>query len=286
MLPTSQLVPTGFSVAVIFAWGTSDFVGGYAVRRADAFRFTTIVNASGGLLVAALALLNHSAFPTRSSAEWALAAGLMAGISLAAFYRALATGGMGLTAPVAAILGAAIPAVVGIVTQGLPGRLRTAGFLLAVAGMWLISRPEGQARPQGLGLAVVAGIGFAGFFLCLKQSGGGSALWIAALSRACSFVVTGAVVLFRRNFQGVIAQSVTPAGAGMGILAGFIDVTGSVLFIRAAQTGRLDAAVVISSLYPAITVLLARFFLKERFTRWKTLGMLAALLAVPLIAMQ
>ncbi len=70
----------------------------------------------------------------------------------------------------------------------------------------------------------------------------------------------------------------------MGIVAGILDISGSVLFIRATQTGRLDAAVVISSLYPAMTVLLARLFLKEHFTRWKLVGMFAALLAVPLIA--
>lgn len=286
MVPTPQLVPTGYSVAAAFAWGTSDFIGGYAVRRADAFLFTTIAHASGALLVVSLALLNRSAFPAGTSVEWALGAGFLAGLSLAIFYRALATGRMGLTAPVAAILGAAIPAIVGILTQGLPGRVRIAGFLLAVAGMWLISRSEDHGRPQGLGLAVLAGIGFAGFYLCLKQAGSGSALWIAALARVCSFAVTGAVVLFRRNFRGITFRTITPAGAGLGVFAGFIDVSGSVLFIRAAQTGRLDAAVVISSLYPAVTVLFARLLLKERFTRWKTLGILAALLAVPLIAMQ
>jgi drug/metabolite transporter (DMT)-like permease len=70
------------------------------------------------------------------------------------------------------------------------------------------------------------------------------------------------------------------------MLAGCLDVSGSALFVRASQTGRLDAAVVLTSLYPAVTVLLAHFFLKEHFTRWKTAGILAALLAVPMIAMQ
>jgi drug/metabolite transporter (DMT)-like permease len=75
-----------------------------------------------------------------------------------------------------------------------------------------------------------------------------------------------------------------PLGFGVALLAGCIDVTGTFLFVRASQMGRLDTAVILSSLYPALTVLLARMFLGEHFTRWKTVGMVAALLAVPLIA--
>ncbi len=74
--------------------------------------------------------------------------------------------------------------------------------------------------------------------------------------------------------------------ATIAIFAGCLDVTGTALFIRANQTGRLDSVVVLSSLYPALTVLLARFFLKEQFTYWKTAGILAAVAAVPLIALQ
>jgi uncharacterized membrane protein len=226
----SSLVPAGFSLGAFLLWGTSDFVGGYAVRRADAFLFTAITHASGGLLMLALARLDHSPFPNRNSAEWALAAGVFAGLSLAIFYRALAAGKMGLTAPVSAVLGAAIAAGVGMATEGPPGAAAT--------------------------------------------------LWIAGLSRTCSFVVTVAVLVLRRHFGQIDLQEI-----GLGMLAGVVDVSGSVLFVRATQTGRLDSAVVISSLYPAVTVLLARLILRERFTRWKVIGMLAALLAVPMIAL-
>ena len=99
------------------------------------------------------------------------------------------------------------------------------------------------------------------------------------LSRLGSLVLTGVIVLLGRNFR-----QITRPGVGFGVLAGCLDVTGSALFVRASQTGRLDTAVVLSSLYPAVTVLLARLLLKERFTRWKALGMVAALLAVPMIA--
>ena len=276
-----QLAPVGLSLTATLAWGFSDFVGGYACRRANAFLLTTITHVSGTLLMLVLALLLKAPFPGKNSLLWAMAAGLLGGTALAAFYRALASGNMGLTAPVGAVLGAAIPTVVDIFIEGVPSPVRMVGYVLAGVGIWFISRTEGPAgRPQGIGLAVVAGIGFAGYFLCIKHAGSGSVFWIAAASRAVSFVATGAIVLAARQFRPMDAT-----GVAWGLLAGLLDVTGSAFFIHASQTGRLDAAVMISSLYPAMTVLLARFFLKEHFSRWRLVGLLAALLAVPLIAL-
>jgi drug/metabolite transporter (DMT)-like permease len=278
MVLSPQFLPASFSLAAVFVWGTSDFLGGYASRRSNAFVFTSIVHASGLLLMLGIAVACHSPFPARSGIAWALAAGFSGGAGLAIFYRALASGRMGLTAPVAAVLSAAIPTVFGMFTEGVPRVVQIAGFVLAAAGIWLISRPEDGSRPEGIGAAVFAGVAFAGFYLFMKQAGNDSAIWLSAISRVAAVSLTGAIVLLGRYRQ------ITPQGVGLGIVAGILDISGSVMFIRAAQTGRLDAAVVISSLYPAITVLLARVFLKEHFTRWKLVGMFAALLAVPLIA--
>jgi drug/metabolite transporter (DMT)-like permease len=261
-------------------WGSADFAGGYAVRRANAFLFTAVAHGCGGIFVLLVALLTHSSFPSRSGAAWALAAGLLGGLTVVFFYRALAAGKMGLTAPLAAVLGAAIPAGIGIATEGLPGIAPLLGFLLAGTGIWLIARPEDGVRPDGFGLAVFSGVGFAGFFLCIRQAGSGSALWIAALSRASAFIVTGAVVLLRREVHAQLPK------LNLAIVTGCLDVSGTILFIRAAQSGRLDTVVVVSSLYPAVTVLLASVILRERFTRWKAIGMFVALLAVPMIALQ
>jgi drug/metabolite transporter (DMT)-like permease len=187
---------------------------------------------------------------------------------------------MGLVAPVAAVLGAAIPTIVTAFAAAFPGYRHVLGFILAGIGVWLISRIEGSAgRPEGIGMAVLAGIGFAGFYLCIHRAGNASALWVAACSRFASLLVTGAFVLFGRHLRAVPAPVLTIA-----LLAGILDITGSIVFIRAAQIGRLDAAVVLSSLYPAVTVVLARVFLHEHFSRARTLGMVAALIAVPMIA--
>jgi len=258
----------------------SDFVGGYASRRANAILLTTITHLSGTCLMLLLALLFHSSFPGNGSAGWAMAAGFLGGTALAVFYRALSAGNMGLTAPVGAVLGAAIPTIVDAFLEGMPGPIRMAGFALAGVGIWLISRSEGSTgRPEGIGLAALAGIGFAGYFLCIRQAGNGSALWLAAISRAMSLSATGAIVLLTRQFRPMDAT-----GIRWGILAGLLDVSGSAFFIQASQKGRLDTAVMVSSLYPAFTVLLARIFLREQFTRWRVAGLVAALLAVPMIA--
>ena len=126
---------------------------------------------------------------------------------------------------------------------------------------------------------MIAGTGFAGFYLCVRQAGDGSPVWIALFTRTGGLLVTGTIVMAQREFRDI-----TAAGVRWGLLTGSIDSIGTILFVRASQTGRLDEAVVISSLYPAVTVLLARIFLKEHFTRWRFVGLLAALAAVPMIA--
>lgn len=279
MILPSLSASTSFSLAAVFSWGTSDFVGGYAARRTNAFLLTAIAHISGLLLMTGVALASNSPFPSRTAVAWALMGGLSGGGALAIFYRALAAGRMGLTAPVAAVLGAAIPTVFGMFREGLPQAVQVVGFALAAAGIWLISRTEDDSPTQGIGMAALAGIGFAGFYLCTKQAGDGSAVWIAATSKVASFTLTGLMVLIGRGTREIDFR-----GIAFGVLAGCLDIIGSVLFIRASQTGRLDAAVVLSSLYPAVTVLLARLILREHFTRWKALGMVSALLAVPMIA--
>jgi drug/metabolite transporter (DMT)-like permease len=287
LAPAEQLVPVGFSLAAVLCWGTSDFTGGYASRRSDAFIVTLLSHAGGFVLMLSLALLTHAPYPSSSSRNWALLAGALGGTALAIFYRTLASGDMGITAPVAAVLGAAIPAAFAMITQGLPGAFSIAGFVLAGIGIWLISRPDGSARSySGISMAAIAGVGFAGFFICIDRAGNSSALWSAVHSRVASLVIVAAIVLFRWGWFRQRPTDLQPAGAALALFAGCLDVSGTALFIRAEQTGRLDTAVVLSSLYPVITVVLARVVLHEQFTRWKTVGIFAALLAVPLIALQ
>ena len=319
MLPSTlmsaapQFAPAACSLAAVFIWGTSDFTGGYASRRANAFVFTAFSHLCALVLMVVLALAQHAPFPSRTSILWALLAGGIGGFSLAIFYRALAEGKMGLTAPIAALLGAAIPTLADIAIEGAPHAWTFAGFALAIVAIWLITRAEPVRKPEpddklkvwgrallpvptqpcdqiddeektgavpkGVAIAALAGVGFAAFYLCIRQAGAGSPLWIAAVSRLASFIVTAVAVMA----TGAPIRLDLPRAA-MAAVAGSFDITGSALFIFASQHGRLDEAVVISSLYPAVTVILARLVLKEHFSRWRFIGLLAALAAVPMIA--
>jgi drug/metabolite transporter (DMT)-like permease len=239
-----------------------------------------IAHLTGAVLMVALALLWHDPTLTWRALWWCLGAGLFSGVALASFYRALAIGKMGLNAPVAAVLTGVLPVVASIRTEGWPHALQFAGFALAFVAIWLIAKPEGAAgRPEGLGLAILAGFGFSAFLLLLRLSHASGVFWPVAACRVSSVTVLSLLVFSRfterkpRNGSFLIAAS-----------AGCLDSLGSTFFLLAAQRGRLDVAAVISSLYPAGTVLLARFLLKEHLTRVQILGMTAALIAVPLIA--
>ena len=279
MALSPQFASASYAMGAVFTWGVSDFLGGYVARRFQAFFLAALGHLSGTALMVTIALAAHEPFPPHSHLIWAAAAGIAGGVSLAFFYQALSQGNMGIAAPVAAVLSAGIPTIVGMWRESFPGYAPCAGFALALLGIWLVSRPEGAARPKGMALAIAAGLGFALFYIFIKKTGSGDAFWIAAIARTASFVITGTITLAGRRFSPFYW-----GGLWLGLLAGGIDVSGTAFFVRASQTGRLDTAVVLSSLYPAITVLLARIFLHEKFTRWKLVGILAALVAIPMIA--
>jgi len=311
-----QFAPAACSLGAVFIWGASDFAGGYASRRANAFVFTAASHVFALVLMLGIALAQDAPFPSRTATLWALLAGGIGGFSLAFFYRALAEGKMGLTAPIAALLSAAIPTLADIAMEGAPHAWTFAGFALAIVAIWLITRAEPAQKPRSevepppdsaesltpdaaaaappedaydeektglppraVAVAALAGVGFAAFYLCIRQAGAGSPLWISAISRAASFLTTAiAVIVTRAPIRLDLPRT------AMAAVAGSFDITGSALFIFASQHGRLDEAVVISSLYPAVTVIMARLILKEHFSRWRFVGLLAALAAVPLIA--
>ena len=279
---TTNLLTAGFSLLAVFSWGTSDFLGGLAARTSEVYLLTALTHASGLVAVTLAALLTHAPLPSHAAMGWGLASGICGGISLAIFYRALSSGRMGLNAPVAAVLGAAIPVGVAFSLEGMPHPVQIAGFVLAAVGIWFISKPDHlSGRPEGLWLAVIAGLGFAGFFICVHQAGEASALWVAAFSKCASVALVGAIA-----FGKALKNRPERRRLWLGLISGVLDVSGTVFFIRASQVGRLDVSVVLCSLYPAVTVLLARAFLKERFTMLRATGIAAAVLAMPMIALK
>jgi drug/metabolite transporter (DMT)-like permease len=267
-----------FALAASVSFGIADFCGGVAAKRARVFGVLTAARLCGLVIMIAAALVTGERAPSWHALAWACAAGLIGGVALPAFYRALAVGKMGIGAPVTAVLTVAVPVVVAAFTEGLPRPVQAAGLLLAVTALWLISRPDAKVRSDGLGLALLAGLGFGSFLVCIHQAGADSVYWPMAAALASSFLVSALILAAQGgSLPGRSAMNVV-------IVAGALDSCGNVLFVLASKYGRLDVAAILSSLYPAVTVILAWLFLKEQITRLQTAGMTAALIAVPLIA--
>ncbi len=274
------LAAVGFGLAASLSWGTSDFSGGLATKRTPVFGVMAVSYGVGLVLLVALALVRAEPVGRLADLTWAAAAGVSGGLGLAAQYRALAVGRMGIAAPVAAVLGAAIPVVFSAAAEGLPGPMQLGGFALAILGVWLISRPSSLGgHPDGLGLALVAGFGFGLFFVLMDQVSDGAVFWPLVSARGCSLVIMLILALSSRR-----AWLPTRRALPVVLLAGVLDVGGNTFFLLASQAGRLDVASVLSSLYPAVTVLLARFVLDEHVSRVQAAGVTAALIAIPLIA--
>jgi drug/metabolite transporter (DMT)-like permease len=227
-----------------------------------------------------LAILTGEPIPSHAALFWGAMAGFIGGFGLVCLYRALAIGQMGINAPVAAVITGALPVIYGIWSEGYPARIQFIGFALALVAIWLVAMPSGEiGRPKGIGLAICAGIGFGGYLICSRQAATEAVFWPLVAARAASILEMLVVVVASR--QGwAPSRKLLP----WMIFAGIFDSFGNMFFMYAVRHGRLDVATVLSSLYPASTVLLARFLLKEKVSRLQTSGMIAALVAVPLIA--
>jgi drug/metabolite transporter (DMT)-like permease len=187
---------------------------------------------------------------------------------------------MGINAPITAVLAAALPVIFSAFALGLPRPLQVAGFGLALLAVALISRPERvTGRPAGLGLALLAGLGIGGFFILIGQVSPGAVFWPLACARITSLLFM--IVFVRTRGEALLPKkSVFP----LILLAGGLDVAGNVFFVLAAHAGRLDVATILSSLYPAVTVLLAAIILRERVSRVQAVGIALALGAIVLIS--
>src|SRR6266849_4977034 len=269
-----------FGLSASLSWGTGDFSGGLASRRAHVFSVVLAAYLVGLLLLPVLALAWSEPLPSWRDALWGASAGLVGTLGLTAFYRSLAIGRMGINAPITAVLAASLPIIFTAFTQGLPRPLQLAGFVLALLAVALVSRPaRASGRPEGLGLALLAGLGFGGFLILIGQVSHGAIFWPLVVAGLSSSLFMLAVVLIMRQ-EVLPKKEVLP----LVLLAGTLDVAGNAFYVLATHAGRLDVAAVLSSLYPAVTVLLAAILLKERVTRLQAVGILVAVVAIPLIS--
>jgi len=276
-------------------WGGGDFSGGMGVKNAggrmgSALRVVLLSHAMSFSVLLTVAWLRGDAFPHGAPLLWGLAAGVAGGTSLTAFYVALSRGAMGTSAALSGLLAAAIPAVVSAVAEGSPGMLRMAGFLVAGGAIWMIAagpNPEAKAADRGtFWLAMLGGLGFGIYFVALKMAGVTGVIWPLATARmgslsVCSLLLVGTAL---RDGGGAKIR-MTRTVVGWAAATALLDTSGNLLFITATRAGRLDVASVLASLYPASTILMAAWMLRERPTRRQGLGMAAAAVAVVMITL-
>ena len=269
------------SSAVLY--GTADFLGGLAARRAAALAATVVAQGLGLVLVVLALPFFPAALPSATGALWGVAAGLTGGTGVALLYYGLRVGRMSVVAPVTAVCSITIPVLVGLFLGERPGPLALAGILVAVVSVALISRHEEPAgaprdRDRSLAIALGSGVAIGAFLVCLARAGTDSGLWPLVIARAASTVALAAAARLAR-VSLAIPRNVLPLVAACGA----IDVVANALYLVAARGGPLGLVATLASLYPASTVLLARIVLGERLRLVQSLGLACAAAAIVLI---
>ena len=278
-----ELTAVLYGLAAAASWGAGDFSGGVATKRSHVYLVVLLSHIVGIVGLLLLILLFGEPFPTWRDILIGAAGGISGAVGVLALYTGLAQGRMGVVAPLTAVTTAIVPVVFGLFLEGFPQLQQMAGFAVALLAVWFISSENGEGaaglRLQDLKLPLVAGLGFGLFFIFIDQVSDNAILWPLVGSRAASILMMLGLVSFARQWE-------RPAKTQLGwiALAGIFDAGGNAFFALATSVGRLDVATILSSLYPATTVLLARFILDERLSRRQWLGVAAALAAVILIA--
>jgi drug/metabolite transporter (DMT)-like permease len=264
-------------------WGTADFLGGLQARKHALIAVLLLEQVAAVVLAVGLVLGSRDALPAAGPAALALGAGAAGCAALACFYRGLAIGTMSIVAPVSAA-GAAVPVLVGLATGERPAPLQIAGIAVAFVGIVLAAREPatGDGRPSrtAVGLALLAALGFGSFFVLLERATRDSGVpWAILLTRVGQTTLLIAVFLAVRPPMPHGLRTWWPL-----LLCGALDVLANVFWALAATKGLLSVVSVVGSLYPAVTVVLARVVLAERVSRSQQAGVIATLAGVAAIS--
>lgn len=264
-------------------WGVGDFLGGLAARRTAVIAVLAISQAIGLAGVLVWVVVAQEAIPGVEELLPAAAGGVAGLVGLGALYRGLAVGAMGIVAPISAaspIVGLTADAAHGT----FPAELQWLGISLVLLGIATLSREPssngGDGRiASGVGLALVAALGFGLFVLGLDAGSDESAAWAVVAARATSVSIAVVVAL-------ILSISLRPPRGTWPLLVGIGvgDTLANVLVAIASTHGSVGIVAVLSALYPIVTVLLARLFLDERLTTPKRVGGVVAISGAVLVA--
>ena len=272
-----------FGILSALTWGAGDFAGGLISRRAGVYRAAFYGEATGLIFIVAMLAVFREPVPGWTAWAWSAVAGAIGSVGLLCLYRSLAEGQMSVAAPVSGLMAAALPVVASAFTEGLPGLIKYFGFGLAFLAIWLISLGDGHRKELHLHLAdlrlpLFSGFCFGLYFILIHQGSRTAAVWPMLAARSSGALVLFFVALAMHQLH-LPDKRIMP----LVFLNSAGDIAGNTFFILAGQTGRLDVAAVLGSLYPGTTVLLAGILLHERLNRSQWLGIVAALGAIILM---
>ncbi len=272
------------ALGAAIAYGLSDFIGGVASRRTSVWPVALTACFGAGLGTALLGAFVPGD-PSGADFRWGMLAGLGSGTGTVFLYRGLARGRMGVVAPVSAVGSALLPATLAVATGERPSVLVWLGMLVALPGIWMVSREPApdDARASvadGLFDGVLAGLGFGLMFSALGQVPEGAGFWPVALNQAVSLPVVAAAAL-------LLGGNPVPRRRAdwWGLGAGFLATLAVLGFLLARQLGLLSVAAVLTSLYPAATVVLATLLLHERLHRGQSFGLALCAASVVCVAL-
>ncbi|ADG89470.1 multidrug transporter [Thermobispora bispora] len=262
--------------------GTADFLGGLAARRSRLIA-VVLVSQLGGLLVTGLLLSLLPGTPSAPALLWGMASGVTGATAIALFYRSLAAGVMSVVAPATGATSMAVPVLIGLALGERPSPLAIGGIAAGLAAVLLVGQDGRRSRTGSLTGPLVGGIlagaGFGGSYTLLKLAPADAGLWPLLGGRACSVLLVALVAVAARR-----SPRPAPGSLAVTLLAGVLDATGIALYLLAVQQGMLSLVAPLVSLYPASTLLLARYVLGERLRPVQITGVACALGAIVLIS--
>ena len=262
-------------------FGAGDFLGGVASRRTHVLVVVGASHVVGLFLILLVTPFMADAITLRDLGIGGIA-GIAGLVGIAFLYHSLSRGPMAVVAPIAAVSNAAVPALWGIYFGDRLSAPQLVGVVLGLAAILLVSRASGEETSAGtttpglVGVALLSGVGFGGFFICMDLTAEATTPWPLVSARVVSAGI--ALILLARMGRSPIPRRDEARGAIVG--AGVLDMTANLAILIAVHHGMLSLVAVLGSLYPASTVLLARYVLQERMARTQVVGLVVALVAI------
>ncbi len=261
-------------------WGVADFFGPLKARTLGALS-VLVYGQLGSLVAIAVAVAIRAKGPEDTAALLAIPAAISGTLGLYAYYRGVAAGAISVVSPVAGV-SAIVPVIVGIASGDHPAVWQLVGIAFALVGVFLAARESGRAGPRlaaGVGLALLAAVGFGGYFPAMHAAGNADFWWATLFFRLTSTIVVVSAIAVRRP-----ALAVAPMQVPLLVLIGIGDLLGNVFFAASSASGLVSITSVLASLYPIVTVALARLLLAERVARSQEFGIALTLAGVVLIS--